>query len=399
MKRLFIIFLPISAFAGTCNYPSNTAGCPSSNPGVQGSTTPTAVANSGGTFNGVTTASIDMIWGVPYTSTGYVSPGGAQSSEDITYYFPHEAFANPTQYEIVFCAHQGGGSTGGTEVSGCWGDNTIVQENVFEVQRFLGTPNRVGGKGIIVAVYNYKLTNFGAIPNGPSLYPKQPGDAKCALWFTLAQSTSVVPGNRNLIGSYGPSWGGVMAWWMVGIPDSQVSPSCLASPPAVDPKYVAVMAWDPMAWFYPFGNALYDNTDSHGTQAMEGQMNSTTESVMQSTCSLFSPTCDPAHNISQANMATYNNVTMLFQFGTPGLDIVVEPNWGSGATQGGNLYQTVSAFDQLSPALHPFTQVLNNCVHVCDIGTISSKSQIDAFNFLLGQSNTGTASSGMGGTF
>ena len=172
-------------------------------------------------------------------------------------------------------------------------------------------------------------------------------------------------------------------------PDNQYTSTCNTAAPGTDPQYVAVMSWNPMAWCYPNGNSLWDNGNSQALHAMQGQFNTTTESVFWSSCASFTPSGDPAHNISNTYNSTYANVTFMSQTGTPGLDLTVPPNWGSGATQGGNLYQTAAALAALTPALHQFFEVMPNCVHVCDIGAITSASQTDAFAFLLGYQNSG----------
>lgn len=410
MRKLLLLLVFTSALcagAQTCNYApggnSVVSGCPASWSAIsgitQGSTTPTAIPNTGGTFNGVTTASIDVIWGIPYNSPtcGYSSPIVAQSSCDITWVFPHEAgptLGSTANYQIIWCFHEGGGSGGGTDVSSCFGVGNIATEPILEVQRFLGIPNRVGHTGIVLALVNYRLTNFSAIPSGPNLYATQWQDAKCSLWYTLANA-STFPGNKNLISFYGPSWGAVMVWWVVMTPDNQYTSTCNTAAPGTDPQYVAVMSWNPTVWMYPFGNALWDNGNAQALHAMQGQLNTTVEATAQSTCAGFSPTCDPNNNISSSYLSTYKNVTFMSQTGTCGLDLTVPPCWGSGATQGGESYQTAASLSALG--LHPYFEQLPNCVHVCDIGAITSASQTDAFAFLLGYANSGGNTGGTTG--
>jgi hypothetical protein len=311
---------------------------------------------------------------------------------------PHEAPGNPNNYEIVLCYHEGGGSLGGVQASGCLGDGTPIQEAILEVQRFLGTPNAVGGKGIVLGLINYRLTNFSAVPSAPNLFPTQWQDAKCPVWYILANPSSF-PGNKSLIGIYGPSWGAIMAWWAAATPDNAYPPSCAASAPSTEPQFRIVNAWNPMAWLNAFGNAGYDHGNVAFQHAMQGQLNSANRGVMQSNCDGMTPGCDPANGIVQANIAVYQNVQVMMQFGAN--DPVVVPSWGSGPTQGGNMYQVASAFAALSPPIHPFLELIPNCAHICDIGTINSPSQADAFNFLLMTANTTTGgmnSSGLGGS-
>ena len=118
---------------------------------------------------------------------------------------PHEAPGNPNNYEIIWDWHGGGGSAGGTQVVQT---PAVIQNAILIVQQYLGTPNAVGGKGIVLAIPNYRLTSQGGIA-GTNTYPAQWQDAKCAAWHVLANSATF-PGNKTLMGSYGTSWGAVM---------------------------------------------------------------------------------------------------------------------------------------------------------------------------------------------
>jgi hypothetical protein len=77
-------------------------------------------------------------------------------------------------------------------------------------------------------------------------------------------------------------------------------------------------------------------------------------------------------------------------------DTLIVPKWGSGATQGGNLYSTAAAYAALTPALHPYLELLPNCIHVCDTTLDNSPSEVDAFNFLMMTAQT--TSGGLGGS-
>jgi hypothetical protein len=114
-----VLWLPHSSSAQTCN-PSDTSGCPAHWPGRHGSTTPTVIPGTGYTINGVTTASVDVFWGIPYNPSvcPFVPPvDGNQSGCDISWVMPHEAPVNPNNYEIIYCMHQGGGSSGGVKLT------------------------------------------------------------------------------------------------------------------------------------------------------------------------------------------------------------------------------------------------------------------------------------------
>src|ERR1039458_5628793 len=112
MKRLLLlamIALPYTVWATPC--PTSV---PGSYPGTQGSATPSAISGTSCTNKGVTTASIDVIWGIPYkTTVGYVAPSGSnQSSQDLMWVGPHECETTPNNCEIIFYWHGGGGYSG-----------------------------------------------------------------------------------------------------------------------------------------------------------------------------------------------------------------------------------------------------------------------------------------------
>jgi hypothetical protein len=306
---------------------------------------------------------------------------------------PHEAPGNPNNYEIIYCMHAGGGSAGGVQASGCWGDSTPLQESILKVQQYLGTPNAVGGKGIVLALVNYRLTAENGIP-GINSFPAQWQDAKCSVWHVLANS-STFPGNKSLIGMYGASWGAAMVRWAAVTPDDLYSPSCDSPAPATKPQFRAVESWNPMSWMYPLGNSSWDHSVNALRDAMIEQLDCLSEGACQSSCASLN--CDPVKSTVTANIATYLNVQEMQQYGAT--DKLIIPNWGSGATQGGNLYGTAAAYAALTPALHPFLQLLPNCAHICDTDIDSSPSQIDAFNFLLMTAHTtsgGLNGSGLG---
>jgi hypothetical protein len=303
---------------------------------------------------------------------------------------PHEAPGNPNNYEIIYCMHQGGGSAGGVQAIGCWGDGTPVQQSILKVQQYLGTPNAVGGKGIVLALVNYRLTAAEGVP-GTNSFPAQWQDAKCSVWHVLANS-SAFPGNKSLIGMYGASWGAAMVRWAAVTADNLYQPSCDSPAPATDPQYRAVESWNPMSWVYPFGNSGWDNSIQTLQNAVMEQLNCSSEGACESNCATLN--CDPLHNTVTANIATYLNVQEMHQYGSA--DILIIPKWGSGATQGGNLYGTAAAYAALSPPLHPYLELLPNCGHVCDTNLDNSPSENDAFNFLLMTAQT--TSGGLNGS-
>jgi hypothetical protein len=390
---LATFWLPHPSSAQICN-PSNTSGCPANWLGRHASTTPTAIPGTGYTINGVTTASIDEFWGVEYNHS--VCPiamppvNGNQSGCDIAWVMPHEAPSNPNNYEIIYCMHGGGGSLGGVQADGCWGDGTPIQESILKVQRYLGTPNAVGGKGIVLALVNYRLTATNGVP-GTNSFPAQWQDAKCAVWHVLANPT-IFPGNKSLIGMYGASWGATMVRWASATPDNLYPPSCDSPAPSTPPQFRVVESWNPMAWMYPFGNSGWDNSIQALRNAMMQELNCTSEGACEASCALLN--CDPIANTVSANMATYLNVQEMHQYGAA--DTLIIPKWGSGASQGGNLYGTATAYAALSPPLHPYLELLPNCIHVCDTTSDNSPSETDAFNFLIMTAQT--TSGGLGGT-
>jgi hypothetical protein len=394
MKRFLLLlvvsagalWIPRSSSAQTCN-PSDTTGCPANWPGRRGSTTPTVVPGTGYTINGVTTSSVDIFWGVEYNPSvcPYAPPvKNKQSGCDISWVMPHEAPANPNNYEIIYCMHQGGGSVGGVQVDGCWGDGTPLQESILKVQQYLGTPNAVGGRGVVLALVNYRLTAEGGAV-GTNSFPAQWQDAKCSVWHVLANSSSF-PGNKSLIGMYGASWGAVMVRWAAVTPDNLYAPSCDSPKPATEPQFRAVESWNPMSWMYPFGNSAWDNSTVILRDAMMEQLNCTSEGQCEAACASLN--CDPIRNTVTAKIATYLNVQEMHQYGAA--DNLIIPKWGSGATQGGNLYGTAAAYAALTPSLHPYLELLPDCVHVCDTNLDNSPSETDAFNFLLMTAHTTT---------
>lgn len=421
MRRLFslivvvagVLWLAPAGAAQTCN-PANVSGCPSFWPGARGSTSPTAIPGTGYTANGVTTASVDVFWGVEYNHP--VCPfsagtGGNQSSCDITVVMPHEAPGNPNNYEIVFCFHGGGSSSGGNEFSDCWAHGPgPVQQSIVYVQQYLGTPNAVGGKGIVLILVNYRLT-LGGGAYGTNSFPAQWQDAKCAVWHVLANS-STFPGNKSLIGMYGPSWGGTLVWWAAETPDNAYAHSCDSPVPQKEPQFRIVASWPALDWLYPLNNGSYDNVTQTRAyiNAIIGQMNSNVEGTIQANCASMSPSCDPVENIVSANLAVYENVQAMFQFGSYGnscvtADCLIMPYWNTlgvttgttGGAPGGNLYNLAAAFDGLSVPVRPFMQILSpNCIHECDTTSTPSGSQTDAFNFLLMTAHT--TSGGLNGS-
>jgi hypothetical protein len=315
---------------------------------------------------------------------------GNQSGCDIAWVMPHEAPSNPNNYEIIYCMHGGGGSLGGVQADGCWGDGTPIQESILKVQRYLGTPNAVGGKGIVLALVNYRLTASNGVP-GTNSFPAQWQDAKCAVWHVLA-NPSIFPGNKSLIGMYGASWGATMVRWAAVTPDNLYPPSCDSPAPSTPPQFRVVESWNPMSWMYPFGNSAWDNSIQTIRNAMMQQLNCNSEGSCEASCANLN--CDPIANTVTTNMATYLNVQEMHQYGAA--DTLIIPKWGVGATQGGNLYGTAAAYSALSPPLHPYLELLPNCIHVCDTTLDNSPSETDAFNFLLMTAHT--TSGGLGGS-
>jgi hypothetical protein len=420
LKRLALLFIlaaPCSGFASNCN-PTDVSGCPTTFSGSQGSTTPTAITGTGYTTGGVTTASIDTMWGIEYNHS--VCPYNAGGSDcTVQVFMPHEcAGVACADHEKVFCMHGGGGSAGSSYSGDCFANvgSGCCQSSILYVQRLLGTPNAVGGKGIVLIVIDYRLTTpSGGL--GVATFPAQWQDAKCSVWHVIAGG-STFPGSNSTIGFYGPSWGGTMVFWAALTSDTAYTSSCDSSAPGTDPKYRVVAAWPALDWLCApgggtgctYGNGSYDNTGAAGggTQAyinaVKSQMNSATEATIQSNCSATgSYGCDPFQNIASGNAAVLANAQVLYQFGsitsynacTSG-DCLIMVCWGlSGCTgaaagaAGGNLVNTEAQYIAQT-TLRPFMQILTypgGCIHECDTthaGTAISPSQVDAFNFLMG---------------
>ncbi len=409
MRRFLLIAgllaCAVSARAnGTCAYPSTTSGCPPSWAfAKQGVTTPTAIANTAYTgANGVSTAGLYVQHGLVYNNAcGYSAPvSNVQSSCDITVVAPMECYSSlggsPGSCYVVFCIHGGAFAVNGNDYEGCWGDSTIAQEDIFYVQKYLGVPNPVGNKIAIVTVDYRLIAQSGGL--GTNSYPIQWQDGKCALWYTIANS-SIMPFSTSIMGIYGPSAGGTLAMWAALTPDNYYNnPGCNASPPATDPQYRIAAAWPFVSWIYPYNNTVSNN--STGAQnVVRSEMDANAIASIKTNCGSTTPTCDPAENILLGGSSTntaLKNAQVLYQFGS--CDMTVIPYWNSNT--GGNLYNLAAAYAGGGSGLNPFMELFPSsvgCTHEATIGHIDGAAQIDAFNFLLAVANSG--SGGLGGSF
>jgi hypothetical protein len=451
MKTLILIaalFCSAPAFGVVCT-PADVSGCPTTIPGTPGSTTPAAITGTTWTANGVTD-SVDVINQAEYNHPvcpGTNTTGGGGCT--LTVFMPHACNGVAcADHEIIYVLHGGGGSQGNaTNSDGFANAGTgCCQTSILKVQQLLGSPNAVGGRGSIVVQLNYRLTDAG-VGDGVNVFPAQWQDAKCGLWHMLANS-STFPGNKTLIGLYGPSWGAILVGWVAQTPDNAYTASCDSSAPGTPPTYRAVAAWTPINWLTPTGNAAFDNvnqtcayqnavigqlylgTDTaitgHCVQGTQPQSYtpSTVEATLQSHYAGFSPLPDLAGSIPTTSLAVLSNAQMLYQFGTPSNvstagDILVMPYWNTkgittlttGGAAGGNLWALADAYK--STGVHPFMQILAaspgafSCGGVATGGVchegdttqtlpVVSPSQIDAFNFLLGTAQP-LGNAGMGG--
>jgi hypothetical protein len=429
MRKLLLIFAiacAVPCAAQTCN-PGNVTGCATSFPGAQGSTTPTAFTGTGYTTNGVTTASIDTIWGVEYNhgKCPYNTPTGDCT---INYFFPHGAQASANKIELVMVDHGGGGSAGNAYTSDGFANGTgCCQSSILWVQKFLGTPNANGGVGLAIVQINYELTAVNG-GTGQNPFPTQWQDAKCALW-TIEASPSIFPGAAGpVIGMYGPSWGGNMVFWAGDTPDNAYTTNCPTPAPSAEAQFRIVAAWPAMDWLYSFNGstlginsngAIYDNTfmsaqgTTAGIHAIQSQCNSATESTCQANCAAFSPfPCDPVTTITSGTLSTSRNVAILYQFGTPGnhnqcadMDCLIRAYAnvlgfdGSGIAATGNAYTLSAQYTAQQPTIHPFMQILYpNIFHEGDLADTwpNIPSLLDAFNFLMATGQP-MVSGGLGG--
>ena len=425
MKKLWLLLTlcaPLSLGAQTCN-PSNTSGCPTTISGTPGSTTPTAITGTTWTANGVTD-SVDVINQAEYNhnacpSTNTTGGGGCT----LTVFMPHACNGVAcADHEIIYVPHGGGGSAGNAASSdGFAVGGGCCQQSILYVQQYLGRPNAVGGKGIIIVQLNYRLTDAG-VGDGVNVFPAQWQDTKCGLWHILANSATF-PGNKTLIGFYGPSWGAQLVEWNVLTADNAYTTSCDSSAPGSPPVYRAVAAWAPTTWMTPNGNSSFDNVNQTcayqnaiigqlylGTDAaITGHCNagnqpqtytpSTVEATLQSHYTATTPLPDLIGFLPSTRLSIINNASMLFQFGTPSNscatgDCLVMPYWNTlgittlttGGAAGGNLYALATAYNSISGAPHPFMQVLYPAI-IHEGQPLTS--QTDAFNFLLMQNTTG----------
>lgn len=394
---------PHQAHAVNCNPSTFPAGCPTQCPATKGSLTAAAIPNTGWTQGGTTIASVDCLYGIqyqnavvcPHDTNDNVGPGNQCL---LDYFYPHGA--DPTKIYVIVCYHGGGWNVGDRQ--SCFGapngpfDITMA---VNFVQKYADTPNPVGGKGIAIAMVDYRLTASGN-GNPGSPFPAQWQDAKCAVMYLLANGfNSTFPGNSSIIGMYGPSAGGTVAWWAGSTPDNLYTTSCPSPTAAPSGGYRVVNAWPATQFMSPTNLSNWECTNTQATifTAFEDIMNCTTQANCRTAATSLN--IDPTLNTSQGNIAALQRSTNLLQFGAA--DQLILPYFSASnncTSSGGNLVSMVNAYSALSPPIHPQVEVLPNCAHECDLAQINGGSLIDAFNFLMnvsGSSSSGAISSGI----
>lgn len=392
MKKLASVLLfiglvcgfPHHAHAVTCN-PTDISGCPASDcPATANVLTSAAVPGTAWTQDGVSTASVDCYKSIEYNNVNcpITNPGGSQCLID--FWMPHEAPSNPNNYELIICYH-GGGFTVGNRQS-CWGDGFNPNVNITKVQELLGTPNAVGGKGVVIVSVDYRL----AVSAGTNTFPAQWQDAKCAIWYLLANGgNSTFPFNKSLIGMYGPSAGGTVAWWAGSTPDNLYTTACPSSPSVPTNGYRVVSAWPAMNFMLPTGFSNWECSNNNVATvqpAWEQILNCSSQATCRTQASSLN--ADEVSNISQGNIAAFKRSQQMFQFGLT--DQLILPYY-SASTQctsnGGNVVGAMNAYQALSPAINPVVELLPNCAHECDLMNLNAPSVTDAFSFLLNRSS------------
>jgi uncharacterized protein (TIGR03437 family) len=286
-------------------------------------------------------------------------------------FFPHE---RPANLYWIFCWHGGGYSVG--LAAGCMGNGNTSYSPVSMIQRFLDTPNPVGGKGIGIIEADSLLAAPG-VNTFPVVGWQSP---KCAVWYALANQASF-GGNWNIVGNYGPSAGGSTAWWVGQTSDTLYPPSCPTPPSRPPGGYRTAAAWPPTEFGLPLGNSFIDHTDSTGVSGMYNLLNANSTATVRSQDMALN--ASPILNITQANYAFLSQPLMM-QFGD--IDTIVKPTWNSGA--GGNSVEAMARYAALNPPLTPVDIIYPNCGHECDLQSMPfAPTVVAAFDFLVGAGN------------
>ena len=351
---------------------------------TQGSTTFVALAGTGCTsVNGVTVASVDVVWGIEYNHgvcPYAASSGGNQSTCDYMVLAPHQCVGNPSLCYGIIYDHGGGGYSGTNGENGdasaglcpTGGATGIVQC----LQQLVGRPTPTGGNLTAFLLPNYRLTGNGGVPVNGVTFPANWQDAKCALWHALA-NPSTFPVSHTIMGSYGGSWGAFMTFERTLVPDNAYTASCDSSPPSVEPFFFSEMDWPVTTAVAPNGDSGIDNTqltcalmNSWIVQLMFSSDSPTSCSLANAAtertrCAAFGAHgCDPFSNIVAGNAATVTNVKARFGYGSPGTtcgntttngpDCLTCPYWNdgksscgtgtTGGSEGGQLYTLAAAY-------------------------------------------------------
>jgi uncharacterized protein (TIGR03437 family) len=370
---LFVCTISFPAFASNC---TNTMTCPADCPGAAGSLSFSPIANTAYTSPlGTSIPSTDCIFSIPYDSAGTPCPGAGglvfNPGNCITAAFKPHGYAASSLFWIV-CWHGGGGFGGLAEACFGGGNDTIAPIEL--VQRYLDTPNPVGGKGIGVVLVSYPISTS----PGTATFPAQFRAVACSISWMMAGKLGATP---SILGYYGPSWGGTLSFWAGNVPTSAYGASLTCLNPDRRPQQSrTVSAWPPMVWMQPAASSLWENgsyTDNGATahEAMEDALNCS--SLQTCYANDVSLNATPYLQINSGNLTQIESNAQMFQFGAT--DTLVQPYW-SGNT-GGQFVDPMQRYWALGIA--PLTVVYPNCGHECDLGNVGTGTMRDALNFLL----------------
>jgi hypothetical protein len=345
-----------------------------------GSTTFMAIANSAYTSPlGTSYASVDCIESICIDSFNSCTPTTCGNlnvnSNCAAVWMPHGF--DPNKLFWILCWHGGGGFSGYSIT--CLGGSSNT-DPIQLIQLYIDTPNPIGGKGIGVVFFDYPWSNDASVcPNCGGNFPIQFYSVACGISYVEAGISGLLSNAPVMLGYYGPSWGGELAFWAGNVKSSAYGTSSTCLSPDKRPALSrTVSAWPLMSWCNPLNLSSYTNNSSSAvTQALNDQFQVSSYGPCQTADSAAGSGtgASPYLQISSANLGLINTNSQFFQFGS--IDPIVVPTWAGG----GNYTDTVNAYTTLG--LTANARIYAGCDHECDLGKIGSGTMADAFNFLL----------------
>lgn len=362
------IFVVLAGAAHAACNPTDSSSCPTTCNGTAGSTTPTVISGTAYTPAGVT--SISEVCAIQY---------GATSAQVVDVIWATGANATTTQ--AILCFMNGGWNSGTQD--NCTGAGTTqnLSDAILKVQAAAATPNRVGGKGIIIYLFAYRISTSAA-------FPAQWQDGKCGgSWFQANGGTSTFIGNTSLVSIWAWSAGGTVGWWLANTPNNAFTWSCPSSAANPSKGYLFAGVATPMSIAYPLGNSMYDgtgcsacfgppcagcNTINAGVTAVNDLLN----------CSSLT-TCRTADggNVSPSSLiAASTSLQPNVFLADGGADPLVIPGncaqtsgyWGTGG--GGNIITPLAQYAALSTPIYPTVFILPGYPHGGDLGCTTTSS-------------------------